>query len=230
VSLRGAAHRSAIGAVLDVFREHAQYFVFAGSSVLGLYARPHGTPLRATKDVDCISTRAPWILQEKVLADLCAQGLLTPDKDVQCRYRIRDADIDVDVLSPDGFNVGAVNPWFKRACDRAQAYPLGDGRQVNAISPPYFLATKLVAFADRGPDAQSSKDAEDIVTLAVEVANLAAQVEAEGLAPEIAALWQRTILMRRVGDIRDLVEWHLGRDDREHLDRVASMLVRLSSR
>ncbi len=230
MSLRGDAHRSAIGAVLNAFGEHAQHFVFAGSAVLGLYARPHGTRLRATKDVDCISTRTPWILQEKELADLCAQGVLTPDKDVQCRYRIRGGDIDVDVLSPDGFNVGAVNPWFKRACDRAQTYPLGAGRQVSAISPPYFLATKLVAFADRGPDAQSSKDAEDIITLAVEIADLAAQVDAEGLRPEIASLWQRAIVTWRVGDLRDLVEWHLGRDDREHLDRVAAMLVGLSSR
>ncbi len=93
------------------------------------------------------------------------------------------------MLSPAGFNVGGVNPWFDRAAQRARAYDVGEGRTVMAMTPPYFLTTKLVAFADRGPDAQSSKDAEDIVTLLVEVPDLVDQVDAEGLRAEVKALW-----------------------------------------
>ena len=161
MALRGEAHRAAIRAVLDAFGADARHFVFIGGCTLGLYARPDGAPLRATKDVDCISTLVPWVLQEKILGDMCSRGVLSPDADLQCRYRIRGTELDVDVLSPAGFNVGGVNPWFERAAQRARAYDVGEGRLVMALTPPYFLTTKLVAFADRGPDAQSSKDLED---------------------------------------------------------------------
>jgi hypothetical protein len=115
--------------------------VFIGGCTLGLYARPDGAPLRATKDVDCISTLVPWVLQEKILGDMCSRGVLSPDADLQCRYRIRGTELDVDVLSPAGFNVGGVNPWFERAAQRARAYDVGEGRWVMALTPPYFLTT-----------------------------------------------------------------------------------------
>ena len=45
----------------------------------------------------------------------------------------------MDVLSPEGFNVGGVNPWFDRAAQRARAYDLGEGRSAMALTPPYSL-------------------------------------------------------------------------------------------
>jgi len=134
--VRGDEQRAAIRTVLGAFGHDSRPFVFIGGCVLGLYARPDGAPLRATNDVDCIST-----------------------------------------LSPHGLNVGGVNPWFERAARHAREYDVGEGRTVNAVTPPYFLATKLVAFENRGPDASSSKDAEDIVTLIVETADIVEQVE-----------------------------------------------------
>ncbi len=150
---------------------------------------------------------------------------------MQCRYHIKGSGVDVDILSPEGLNVGPVNPWFPRACSRAKAYALGDGREVTAISPPFFLATKLIAFEDRGPDVQSSKDAEDIVALAVEVDTLVEQVDTEGIRAEIAGLWITALAKygRRIDDIPDLVDWHIGRDDREHFDRVVEALGSLAS-
>jgi hypothetical protein len=62
VALRGDQHRAAIIAVLDAFGSNADHFVFVGGCVLGLYARPEGSPLRVTLDVDCISTRSPWVI------------------------------------------------------------------------------------------------------------------------------------------------------------------------
>jgi predicted nucleotidyltransferase len=228
--LRGDAHRAAIRAVVDAFGDDARYFVFVGGCALGLYARPDGAPLRATKDVDCVSTRSPWVLQEKALADLCSRGVLKPDADLQCRYRIHGTEIDVDVLSPDGFNVGGVNPWFERACLTAKPYDAGDGRTVVAVTPPHFLATKLVAFVDRGPDAQSSKDAEDIVTLAVEVADLVEQVDAAGLRDAIAGLWARAFerYALTTEDLAELIEAHMDRRERDHLERVVAMLRALA--
>ncbi len=222
MSLRGEAHRAAMRAVLDVFGDDARSFVFVGGCVLGLYARATGAPLRTTKDVDCISTVTPWVIQEHKLADMCSRGILTPDPELQCRYRIRGSDIDVDILSPDGLNVGGVNPWFERAVRRAQPYEVGGSRTVTAMTPPHFLATKLVAFESRGPDAQSSKDAEDIVGLMVEVDDLVARVD-------VADLWARA--MRKYGiadvDLPDFVDWHLEPREAEHRDRVVEAVITL---
>jgi predicted nucleotidyltransferase len=227
--LRGQTLRDAIRAVVDTFGADADAFVFVGACVLGLYARSNGPPLRATKDVDCISTVMPWVIQEKRLADLCTRGILVPDREVQCRYRISGTDLDVDVLSPDGLNVGAVNPWFRRAAARARLYDLGDGRTVKSISPPYFLATKLVALADRGEDALSSKDAEDIVAALVEVPDLLADLESEGIAAEVQELLQRAFAKHGVdaADVTDFVDAHLAREDREHAAEVVTFLVHL---
>ncbi len=194
--------------MLDAFGANARHFVFIGGCTLGLYARLDGAPLRATKDVDCISTLVPWVLQDKILADMCSPG----------------------VLSPAGFNVGGVNPWFDRAAKRARAYDVGEGRTVMALTPPYFLTTKLVAFADRGPDAQSSKDAEDIVTLLVEVPDLVDQVDAEGLRAEVAALWRRALTKYSLSesDLPDLVDWHLDSREASHRDAVVGALGALA--
>jgi predicted nucleotidyltransferase len=71
------------------------------------------------------------------------------------------------VISPDGHNVPGSNPWLRRAADNFSLYDVGEGVKVKAVRPPYFLATKLTAFADRAEDVLSSKDAEDIVALVV---------------------------------------------------------------
>lgn len=230
--LRGEAHRAAIRAVLSVFGDDAAHFVFVGGCTLGLYAtaRPDGAPLRATKDVDCISTRQPWVLQEQTLARLCAAGHLSPDKELQCRYRICGTEYVVDVLSPDGANVGGVNAWFERAAARAGEYDLGNGVRVKAVTPPYFLATKLVAFEDRGPDVQSSVDCEDIVSLAAETADLVSLVDAERIRADIAALFEKVFDKYDFGvdDLSDVVDGHLDFREDVHRQRVVDTLRALA--
>ena len=100
---------------------------------------------------------------------------------------------------------------------------------MNAITPPYFLATKLDAFFDRGPDAQSAKDAEDIVTLAVEVADLVQQVDDAGIRSDVGQQWRETLTKYGLatGDLADFVEWHLDRRERDHLERVVRTLEQL---
>jgi len=95
-----------------------------------------------------------------------------------------------------------------------------------ALTPPYFLTTKLVAFADRGPDARSSKDAEDIVTLLVEVPDLVDQVDAEGLRTEVTALGGRVLTKYslRESDLPDLIDWHLDSREARHRDAVIAPL------
>jgi hypothetical protein len=230
--VRGEQHRVAIRTVLDAFGADAQHLVFVGGCVLGLYARPEGAPLRATKDVDCISTRTPWVLQQKQLADLCTRGVLSPDRDLACRYHIQGTGVDVDVLSPQGFNVGGVNAFFERAAARARSYDVGDGRKVNAVTPAYFLATKLAAFEDRGPDPLESKDLEDIVALAVDVDDLPQQVAEEGIGDEVAELWARAFRKYAVtiDNLPDVVDGHLAPADAPHRSRIIAVLLALMRR
>jgi predicted nucleotidyltransferase len=230
MAVRGQERRAAIREVLDIFGDGATHFVLVGGCALGLYARPEGAPLRITKDVDFVSRLTPWVLQEKMLADLCRRRLLVPDRDLQCRYHVRGTEIDVDVLSPDGFNIGGANRWLKRAAERARAYDLGACRQVMAITPPYFLATKLEAFVDRGPDAQSSKDAEDIVALAVDVPDLVEQVDGERIRADVGGLWAEAFGKYRfaAADLPDFVDWHLDQRESAHRDRVVGTLDALA--
>ena len=171
----------------------------------------------------------PGRYKRRRLAILCSRHVLRPDKDVQCRYRICGTEIDVDVISPDGLNVGAASPWLRRAAEHADSYDVGEDQQVKAVTPAYFLATKLVAFADRGEDIQSSKDAEDIVALAVEVPTLIAQVVAAGLKTEVAELWRRVSekFQFDAEDIPDFVDCHLHREDEKHRQRVIDTIVAL---
>lgn len=228
--MRGAAHLRAIRAVVAAFGEQAEHFVFVGGCVLGLYARAEGPTLRMTEDVDCISSLTPWTRQLQILGDLCQADVIVPDEALSCRYRIVGTAVVVDVLSPEGFNVGGVNPWFARAVARAARYPIGEGATVRAVTPPYFLATKLVAFVDRGPDWNSSKDAEDIVALAVEVPSLVDEVQAEGMRDDVAALWERVFDKHRFApsDLADFVACHLDRQDGAHRDRVIGVLAHLA--
>ncbi len=226
--VRGDEFRRSIRVVLDAFGGAAGDFVIVGSCVLGLYARTSGSPLRATKDVDCISRRVPWSAQLAALAEMVTRGVLAPDPKLACRYAIRGTDVVVDVMSKDGANV-PTTAWFEAAAKNAREYDAGDGRKVAAVAPAYFLALKLEALHDRAVDL-FDKDAEDMVTLAVEVPTLVREVRAAGIASGVAALWARAFTKLRFStrDLEDVVDAHLHRDDVAHRQRVVEALVALA--
>jgi hypothetical protein len=82
------------------------------------------------------------------------------------------------------------------------------------------------AFIDRGADVLSSKDMEDIVFLAVEVDDLVAQVEAAGIGHEVRRLWHRALTKHHLDerDLPDVVDAHLGAEDRIRRDEVLGVL------
>lgn len=230
MSLRGKVHRASIAAVLDAFGPDADELVLIGSAALALYARPRGGPLRTTKDVDCISTTVPFILQDAILGRLCERGVLLPVPEVFCRYQIVGRDVLVDVLDPKGSNVGGTNAWFEPAVREAQRYEVTPERWIRAITPPYFLATKLVAFSDRAVDWQGDEDLEDIVAVVLEVEDLVARVEAAGIGPDIAALWSSSLGKHGLADPRfvpDIVGRNLHGEDRGSEARVVDALYQL---
>ena len=74
--------------------------------------------------------------------------------------------LDVDVMPTDERVFGFGNRWYRPALANAQRLVLPSGERIRAVTAPYFLATKLEAFAGRGGgDYQASADLEDIVTV-----------------------------------------------------------------
>src|SRR3972149_6741394 len=106
--IKGDAYAAAIGEVMDAFGAHAKHLVFVGSVVLVLYPPGPGAslPLRPTKDVDCVSTLKPWILQQKIFEELIGRKVISPDMETSFRYRVRATGTMVDVLSPEGITLG----------------------------------------------------------------------------------------------------------------------------
>ena len=62
--------------------------------------------------------------------------------------------------------LGFSNRWYPLAVETAQTRTLPSGTAIRLIAAPVFMATKFVAFADRGnSDFMASHDLEDIVNL-----------------------------------------------------------------
>lgn len=60
--------------------------------------------------------------------------------------------------------IGVSNKWHKPGFKLLQTIELPEGVNINILPPPYFLATKLEAFKDRGKnDFYGSHDYEDII-------------------------------------------------------------------
>ena len=58
------------------------------------------------------------------------------------------------------------NRWYRQGFDAAVTATLPTGLQLRHLSAPYFVATKLEAFKDRGNnDVYMSHDLEDIITV-----------------------------------------------------------------
>ncbi len=59
--------------------------------------------------------------------------------------------------------LGFSNRWYEEAIQQASEVALPSGTIIRVVSPAYFLATKLEAFAGRGKGDYFSHDLEDIV-------------------------------------------------------------------
>lgn len=81
-----------------------------------------------------------------------------------CRW---DCDgILVDVVPTDKSILGFSNRWYKDAQENAINSDIGNSKIIRVISAPYFLATKLEAFKDRGKqDFLLSHDIEDVISV-----------------------------------------------------------------
>jgi hypothetical protein len=120
--------------------------------------------IRFTDDVDLVIELAGIAAWERLTHRLAAKGFrITGEDEVNCRFRFND--VIVDVMPSDEAVLGYANRWFVQGLACARKFVLPGGRTIRIFEPPYFLATKLEAFAGRGEGNPYHKDVEDIVIL-----------------------------------------------------------------
>lgn len=134
--------------------------------------------IRSTEDVDMIVE----VLSKSEYQDLCQKlrqrGFKeSAEDDVICRWRL--GSMIVDVMPTDQEILGFSNIWYPEAVEFAKSYQLPSNRIIRVVSPTYFFATKIEAFAGRGNnDFLASQDIEDILSLIDGCSSLIADLHA----------------------------------------------------
>jgi len=153
-------------AAAEKLRQLLDQIVFVGGCVTGLLVTdPAAAPVRPTLDVDAIvaiASYAEFTLLENRMRELGFRESHAEGAPI-CRWL--HGDLILDLMPTDASILGFSNRWYRPALENAQRVRIGD-HQVQLITAPYFLATKLEAFHGRGKgDFRASRDLEDIVTV-----------------------------------------------------------------
>lgn len=141
-------------------------YAFVGGSIVNLLLdHPDLSPVRPTDDFDVILEAVTARRYADVEAKLRELGF---DHDMRegaprCRWVL--GNLTVDIMPTEGGFLGLNTAWFAEALASASERAFGHVR-LKLISPVAFLATKYVAFLDRGEcDHYASHDLEDFVTV-----------------------------------------------------------------
>lgn len=153
-----------IKAVNNLLKQTGVNFAFVGGATVSLYAQRETEEVRPTDDVDVVVEIATYgAAFAKLTAQLLQLGF-NPDaaSGVICRYKHSGLVIDIMPVSEDVF--GFKNRWYESGLNNAIDYAIDEQTTVRIFSAPYFIASKLEAFIDRGGnDGRTSSDFEDIV-------------------------------------------------------------------
>lgn len=140
--------------------------VFIGGAVISLYTDdPAADEIRPTSDIDMtinLANYAEWAQMQERLSEL--EFYPDPQGQSICSYKFQN--IAIDIMPAEDSGIGVSNTWYKPGFKYLQKIELPDGTSINILPSPYFLATKLEAFKDRGQnDFYGSHDFEDIIYL-----------------------------------------------------------------
>jgi len=145
----------------------ADEFVFLGGCATGLLITdPAAPPIRATRDVDVITELASLRDYHALGKRLRAQGFTEDKAEGALICRWRGAGVILDVMATDPAILGFGNEYYQPALRAAQIVRLPSAAKIRMVTAPWFLLTKLAAFAGRGADDYVlSHDIEDIVAV-----------------------------------------------------------------
>ncbi|MCP4186264.1 MAG: hypothetical protein GY763_01545 [Gammaproteobacteria bacterium] len=154
-------------------------FVFLGGCATGLLITDKAAPpIRVTRDVDAIVQVVSRAEYYRLSERLRNKGFSEDSSDGAplCRW-VSDAVI-LDVMPTNMEILGFGNEWYESAIEYATVFPLTESKNIQLVSTPYFLMTKLEAFDGRGQnDYMLSHDIEDIVAVIDGRPELLAEIE-----------------------------------------------------
>jgi predicted nucleotidyltransferase len=153
-------------------------YAFVGGSIVNLLLdHPALAPARPTDDVDVIVETVTSRRYSDVEAALRELGFDHDmrEKAPRCRWVL--GELTVDIMPTDGAFLGLNTAWFKEVLETATEITVA-GTRLRLISPVAFIATKYVAFCDRGGgDYYASHDLEDLVTVIDGREQIAAEID-----------------------------------------------------
>ncbi|NWB94415.1 hypothetical protein HX882_00745 [Pseudomonas gingeri] len=144
--------------------------------------------VRYTDDVDLVVHLTGYAQWQKLVEQLRQKGFSqSPQDEVVCRMRLGELKVDFMPEDAEIANLlGCNNRWFRDGLANAQWHELPSGCRIRLFSPPYFLGTKLEAYAGRGAqNPLASQDLEDILNLVNGREELLQEVDCA--APELRA-------------------------------------------
>jgi len=141
--------------------------VFLGGCAAGLLVTDAASPRpRETNDVDVIVEITTMHDYHDLAEKLRKRGFHedTTDGAPMCRWKYDS--VAVDVMPTNEDILGFSNQWYPEALKKAGNMTLPNGVEIQIVSAPHFLATKLEAFYGRGDgDYIASHDLEDLIAV-----------------------------------------------------------------
>jgi hypothetical protein len=141
--------------------------VFVGGSTTALLITDKGAAdVRPTYDVDAIAEITSYAGYAEFSDRLKSLGFSedTSEGAPLCRWRQKTTTLDVMPL--DEKILGFSNRWYKPAMDASEERELETNLRIRMVTPVYFCASKLAAFAGRGEnDYRASHDLEDLIAV-----------------------------------------------------------------
>lgn len=152
-----------IKAVDTLLEELRNTVVYVGGATVSLYADRVGHDFRPTKDVDILivvaSTGDYLAVQEK----LRAKGFV-PDVTAIFIGRFISQGFIIDLMPTLPDVLGFSNRWYSDGFKQAVSFQIDEEHTVRIFTAPYFIATKLEAYRNRGNgDGRTSTDFEEII-------------------------------------------------------------------
>lgn len=137
--------------------------VLVGGCAVGLLitdrARP---PVRQTVDVDLLAEVTPQSNYYKLCDELRKLGF-KESGDIICRWM--KSGLVIDVMPTDEEILGFTNRWYKLAASMPLTKRLPSGIEIQHISAPLLIASKIDSFYGRGRGDYLHHDIEDIINL-----------------------------------------------------------------
>jgi hypothetical protein len=154
---------SRIKAVHKALGDLRDKVVFVGGATVSLYIDRTASEVRPTEDVDLLVELVSYSGYAEIEDQLREKGFVNDNESgVICRFKYDD--IVVDVMATSSDVLGFTNRWYSEGFLHLIDKDLGGHCSVKILQSPYFIATKMEAFKNRGGgDGRMSSDFEDIV-------------------------------------------------------------------